>query len=213
MFRKQILAQLKVKYPGVSEKVLGLIADKLVAKVTAEDEIEGVLTELENSPISIKDYADFLQKEGDRRVTEATKKKTTEEEGTPPAPEGIPEDAPSYVKQLLKSVETLGAQVNTLVSEKRNTSVKSKLAEAIGKDVPETFYKRIALPENEDDIAGLAEEIKADWTSLNQDRKNAGMSVLNRKLVTGSEQEGAAPKVSAEILAFAEKNGAKKETI
>ena len=162
MFRKQILAQLKAKHPGVSEKVLGLIADKLVAKVTAEDEIEGVITELDNLPISIKDYADFLQKEGDRRVTEATRK-PKEGELTPPAPAGIPDDAPEYVKELLGVVKTLGSQVETLVKEKHTGSIKSKLAAAIGTDVPETFYKRIALPEKDEDVEALAEEIKADW--------------------------------------------------
>lgn len=72
---EMILAQLMAKNPGVPKAVLGLLATKMLAKVTAEDQIEGAITDFEsNSLVSIADYAALLQKDGDKRVADALKK-------------------------------------------------------------------------------------------------------------------------------------------
>ncbi len=71
----KILAQLLVRNPGVSKIVLGLLADKMASKITEENQIEGVIKEYENnSLISVAEYAALVQKEGDKRVSDALKK-------------------------------------------------------------------------------------------------------------------------------------------
>ncbi len=170
--RKQILAQLRKQFTGVSEKVLGLIADKLAKTVTEESGIEDAITALDEGPISIKEYADFLQRDGDARVQAALAKvkKATGEDPDDDETEtstgkagkasaGNGEEMPAWAKKLFGVVEGL-------VAEKTTTSMKSKLAEAVGKDVPEKFYSRIALPEKEEDIQALAQEIQADWKEI-----------------------------------------------
>ena len=98
--KAKILAQLVKDYPGLSKHVLGLIADKLAAKVTDESEIEGAIAELENTPISIKDYADFLQKETDRRVAAAAASKKADEEETDDDEETPPANPAKGLKHL-----------------------------------------------------------------------------------------------------------------
>lgn len=167
MFRKQILAQLRKANPGVPEKVLGLLADKLVAKVTAEDQIEGEIAELvENMPITIKEFADFVQREGDRRVTEANTKKvvtsTNKEEGA-----GGDEEPTTEFGKLAKMIETLAGTVNGLVKEKSTDSIKTQMeAKLAEKKIPTVLLKG-RVPETAEEMETVLAEIEGDWAVIN----------------------------------------------
>ena len=101
---EKILAQLMAKNPGVSKVILGLIAKKIAEKVTEENQIEGAITEYEsNSPVTIAEYADLLQKEGDKRVATALKKA---KEDKPTDPEPDPKDDPSKPGDVSKQIAT-----------------------------------------------------------------------------------------------------------
>ncbi|RNL50776.1 hypothetical protein [Pedobacter jejuensis] len=201
MFRKQILAQLRKANPGVPEAILGLIADKIAKKVTAEDQIEGEIQELEDGPISIKEYADFVQKTGDKRVQDALAKakkglSTEEEEVETPAGPKAGDEVPAWAQSLITEVKSLRA-------EKTATSIKSKLSEAVGKDVPEAFYNLVQLPDNEEKVQELAEKIQENWKTLNPGQQTNNRGLRNFKApisgVTETQDEG---KVDDSILAY-----------
>lgn len=211
--RKQILAQLKKQYPGVSEKVLGLIANKLAKTVTEENGIEEAITALDEGPISIREYADFLQRDGDARVQAALAKvkKATDENPDDDDDAGASSgkagksstdqdgDMPAWAKKLFGVVEGL-------VAEKTTTSMREKLAAAVGKDVPEKFYSRIALPEKEEDIQELAEAIKSDWKEIapaSITGKNKGL--LNLAAPVNGVTDGTDDKVDDSVTEYAKR--------
>jgi len=163
--RDKILTNLLTKYPGVSKRFLGLWADKLSAKVTEESQIEGVINELDNLPISIPDLAAELQTEGDRRVAAATKKIQTTTSNNPKTEDETKsdDDTPAWAKSLMQEVQTLK-------QEKSQTSIQQKITEKL-KDVPAVFYKG-RIPASEDQIDIAAKEIQDDYTAYKQDQIN-----------------------------------------
>ncbi len=149
---EKILAQLISKNPGVSKAVLTLIAKKLAEKVTEENQIEGAITEFEaNSTISIKDYADFVQKEGDSRVGEAKKKWDQEnkkpepgKEDQPPAvkKDEIPNEMPPWAKEMQDSIAKLSNQVTV---NKSNSTMEDLVAKPRKKEFPRFMSAKQSL--------------------------------------------------------------------
>jgi hypothetical protein len=177
MLRDKILAQLGAKFPGVSKKALGLIADKLAKKVTAEDGIDQAITDFDNA-VSITEFANDLQREGDTRVGEAKKeweKKNPPKPTDPPKPDQPPTDpppndpnaVPAWAKQLID-------QVGTLTKEKTLGTIQSKAKELL-KEVPEAFWNGRALPEKEEDLQTFVETVNKDFNALKQTFVNDGL--------------------------------------
>lgn len=188
MFRRQILAQLRKANPGVPEKVLGLLADKLVAKVTAEDQIEGAIDELVDSmPFTVKEFSDFVQKEGDRRVTEATAKKPVTTKTGDDAPAGGDEPEPTTeVGQLKKMIGDLTQVVTGLVKEKTTSSIKSKMeAQLAEKKIP-AFLLKGRVPEKEEDMEAILTEIEEDWASHGQAVSTTKLNSFKKPVVVAS---------------------------
>jgi hypothetical protein len=90
--KEKLVAELKGKYQGqTTTKFIDSLADRLIVKVEKEEDIKGVIDELENSPVKVAD----IQAEGDRRATELTQKiKELEKKAgeTPPRVEPKPKD-------------------------------------------------------------------------------------------------------------------------
>src|SRR5436190_20123674 len=141
--RNKILAKLAEKFPGLSQKFLGLVADKLSKKVTEESGIDQAITDYDNA-VSITELATDFQKEGDRRVTDAKKewdKKTpaggktkddddqSDDDPAEPKPKdkGKKKDAdepPAWAKQLL-------GEVASLKKEKVLSNIQQKVADKL----------------------------------------------------------------------------------
>jgi hypothetical protein len=173
--REKILAKLKEKFSGLSSTLLGQIADKLATTVTEESAIEGAVGELDKLPISLTDYANLLQKEGDRRVTEAEKKwKETNPGQTPPKTEPAKTNPPA--DEMPSWAKALADEVKTLRQEKAQSTFRSKVAEKLKGKVPDKFYAKLPLPEKEEDLDQFISDIESDWTEIKQGDNNAGLS-------------------------------------
>lgn len=217
MFKEKLLAQLVIKFPGVSKKFLGLWADKLQSKVTEESQIPGVIDALDNLPIPITDLATEFQKEGDDRVDEAKNKwlknppkpanpkppKT--EEQTPPAETKIPEDAPEWAKGLLGTVQTMAQTITGLQKEKTQQTISQKIAshEKI-KGISAAFWNKRALPESEEGIDAFAEDVAKDYGTFVQESKDKGLSIITPP-GGGTHTEKQSTAVDPAIKQFAEK--------
>lgn len=200
--REKILAQLVAKYSGVSKKFLGLWADKLQSKVTEESQIEGVIGELENLPVSIPDLAAEYQKEGDARVSEAKKQWATNppKPDLPPTPPKTDPPAPDDTAALLKQLLT---EVNNLKAEKAKGTIQEKFkANPKLKDIPEALYKGRALPEKEEELEAFVDEIVADHKALEQSLIDKGFAQQSTPIsgVSGSKT------VDADIAAWAQQS-------
>jgi len=197
---EKILAQLVSKNPGVSKAVLTLLAKKLADKVTEESQIEGAISDFEaNSPMTIKEYADFVQAEGDKRVTEALKKKDEPTPPTPPKPkDDQPDDMPPWAKKLQDTVTVLGQE---LTKKKTESTLEQFVAKAKEKGVPEAFARKTLISEDFDIESSLA-AVEAEWSSIKQVELNS--KVVGEKTVSGvktTEKE-----VSSAIADFAKSN-------
>lgn len=192
---------MKYKGKSLSKTFLDQVATSIAAGITEESEIEGKITEL-----------DFMitatANEGNRRATEAA---TKAKAAAAPATDDEDEDEPAAAKPKVKAptpdantalLQQLLEKVTKLESEKSQTSIKDKFVAAIGKDIPEAFYKRIALPETEEEVDALAEEVKADWTALKQDKNNLGLGGDAPRSAGGPA--GAAAPSDAEIESLAD---------
>lgn len=205
MFKDKILAKLKEKFPGLPNQLLGLLVDKLSPKVTEETQIEGVVNELDNSPIPVKEYADFLQRESDRRVTDAEKewkKKTTTTNTQTNNDDQKPDDKKDSSDAQLKALsDRLAAFEAKEQKERLQASLTKKLAE---KKIPAAFAKGRSV-ESEDQLETLLTEIETDYLEVKQTMVNEGNTT---SLPLGSA--GRTDNVEQDILSWATKGTEKK---
>lgn len=143
--RKEILDQLKTKFPGVSESVLGRIADKLAKTATTAEQVK---TAVEGVTIQ-----QVIESYTDSRVTEATQtavrnyedkhgikdgkpvENPTQPTGgeQPTANQGGAGDTPAWAKTLI-------ARIDKIESDRTTTSRKEQLNALISK-LPENLRK------------------------------------------------------------------------
>lgn len=187
--RKEILDALKAKFPGVSDAILGRIADKLAKTATTKEEVttavEGVT------------FQQVLESYGDSRATEAQHTAVTnyekkhglkdgkklEQEGEPggkgeqPKPQEKPgeETVPAWAQAILDSNKALNEEIAKMKGEKVASNRKSKL-NTILEGAPEEFrqryekdFARMSFKDDEDfdgwigDITPDVEKIKNDY--------------------------------------------------
>jgi len=186
---EKILAQLISKNPGVSKAVLTLIAQKLAGKVTEESQIEGAISDFEaNSVLSIKDYADFVQKDGDTRVGEAKKKWDTEnkkpepsKDDQPPADKKDvkPDEMPPWAKELKESLTSLSKQVS---DNKSTSTMEEFVAKAKEKGIPEVYARKTIIGEDFN-METAVSDLATEWAGIQQTNLNS--KVAGEKVVTG----------------------------
>lgn len=199
--KEKILAELKKKYSGLSNELLGLIADRMALKITAEDQIQGGITELENSPISISDYANFLQREGDRRVSEATKthERTLREkfefkEKAEPGP--MPTPGNDDVK---KQLELLNKKLQDMEQKEQKQLLQDKFIKKLTEKKIPLAFARGRVVESEDQIDAIVSEAENDFNEVKQSAVNEGLAT--NTLPIGSN--GRKDDVDADITAWA----------
>lgn len=182
--KKQILDALKAKFPGVSDAILGRIADKLAKTTTNE---EDVATTVEGVT-----FQQVLENYGDSRATEATQtavsnyekkhglKDGQKAQGGELKPEPKTEEdpeTPAWAKALIESNKTLSDKLATLEGEKVTSSRQQKLTAIIGK-LPENLqkpYARVSVKDmTDEEFEALATEITTEVDGLVADAKAKG---------------------------------------
>jgi len=173
--REKILAALNKKYLGLSKKVLGLVADKLATTVTEESQIEGAVAGLDNLPITLKEFADFVQKDGDARVTEALNKKTKKGAGDNDSDDD-PKDEPAAGSNaaLAKQIADLAKLVQGVVQKDTQKTLTEQLhAKLTEKKIPLHMAKGRVI-EKAEDLDTTVAEIETNFTELKQELANQG---------------------------------------
>jgi hypothetical protein len=163
--RNKILDALKAKFEGVSEAILGRIAEKLAKTVTSE---EGVQPAVDGVT-----FQQVVEAEADRRATEATQtainnyeKKHglkdglkvpagggTDEPGKKNPADGDKITSDTIVAAIAAAIKPLGDEITALKVGKVAESRKTKLDELTSK-LPDSFrkpYNRVPLKDMSDD--------------------------------------------------------------
>lgn len=177
---EKILAQLIAKHSGVPKVVLGLLAKKIEPKVTEESQIEGAINDFEtNSPVTVKDYADLLQSESDKRVTEALKKAKVEQ----PDPKTHTPDSKAkdddqndiskiVAEQLAKALEPIQAITKTIQNNNKIGTLKSSLKE---KGIDESWADDVVIGDDFDEVA-VVTRLEEKWNKAIQTGINKQVS-------------------------------------
>lgn len=192
MLKAKILVELKKKHPGLPESFLGFVADKLAAKVTEESQIEGAIDELNNGAISLTDQAAFFQSESDRRVTEAKKKweektpgKQNQNKGKKKADDDDDEDDDDLTEQQ-RQMRELQEKVAAFERKQNEQSLTEKLHQKLKeKNIPLKFAKG-RIPENEQALDTLVNEIETDFTEVKQELTNQGLEQMKGSVIGGN---------------------------
>jgi hypothetical protein len=193
MIKQQILVKLQTKFAGLPKKFLELLAEKLAKKVQDESGIDDAIATLDNAPISVQDLAADFLRYGDSRVTDAEREwlKKNQKQGNEEDDEDDGDDdgddesnsKPKPKTEKRKRSNTgapkwardLQEEIRSLRTEKVQGTFKEKLKERL-KDVPESFYKKWKLPENEAELETFVSDAETEYLAFTQDLKNNGVA-------------------------------------
>ena len=196
--RKEILDALKAKFTGVSEKILGRIADRLAKTVTTQEQVatavEGVT------------FQQVLDSYGDSRATEATQTAVANYEAKhglkdgkvvqKPEPTGTVktdgdgdggEKIPAWAQKLIESNKTLTEQVRTMQGEKLTANRREQLSKIISTLPPSIrkAYERTPVDTlTDEEFETLKGEITTEAAEIAKETTAKGV-VFGRPTVQG----------------------------
>lgn len=197
MFRKEIIDALKARFMGVSEKILGRIADKLANTVAKQEDVAAAVEGVT--------FQQVLDSYGDSRATEAQQtaisnyeKKHGLKDGKAIGGGGLEEDKkkpdeggdefPAWAKAIVESNKALTERLNSLETERTKASRKTEIDAIIGK-LPEKLrkpYERMAYEGlSEDDFGKLKTEVEEEVKSIS-DEMGAKGAVFGRPIAAAS---------------------------
>jgi len=164
--KEKIITELKKKHSGqLTAKFMESLAERLSAKVEKEEDIQGVIDELDNSPIKLTD----LQAEGDRRATELQKKIDELQGQTKMQPIKDTVDD-TVIGQLKKFSEKLEQLERDNKKEKARSALLQRLKE---KDIPAVLLENVTVDAVEQ-VDEVVEKLERQATEL---RKQLGVQL------------------------------------
>lgn len=204
--KEKIMTFLKGKLQGTSESYLNAVSEHYAKSITEETQIE---TTLNDGVISLlKLNAEVLQKEGDRRATEATKtavknafeklgldengnKKETQPPATPPPADEVTAKMEEFFNSRVTPLQQELAAFKK--KELQQTLQAKAIAKLKEKGVSEKYYNgRMTDLENEEGIDTLVTNIETGWKELVQEYAEAGVHLIKPATSGSGVKEGEA---------------------
>lgn len=177
--KQQILDALKAKFEGVSDAILGRIADKLAKTATTAEEVE--------TAVAGVTFQQVLESYGDSRATESAQSavknyeskhnlkdgKPVEQpkEPTKPTPPTGGEDVPAWAKELIESNKKAYEEINRLKAERTTETRQAQLSKLTEK-LPEPIrkaYGRISVDNmTDEDFTALLNDVNGETEAISQ---------------------------------------------
>lgn len=175
----ELKSELEKRYAGqASKKYLENLAERLAHKVEKQEDIEGVLKELEDSPVKISD----LQVEGDRRVSEIKKK--FEEK---PPKESPPDTTPEPSKQPTDELDAIKRELAEMRRDRERAKARAALMErTAGKNIPRALLDDVHV-DSVDDVDTAIERLEKKSEAL---RKEWGVALAQDPPKKGEKPSG-----------------------
>jgi hypothetical protein len=201
--KNKILELLKPKFEGVSETILGRIADKLAKTAKTDEDV--------NTLIEGVTFQQILESYGDSRATEAQqsavanyekkhglkdgKSVKTEPKTEPKAePKIEDDDVPAWAKAIIDSNNSLKSELEAIKGEKTTNKRKSELDKVLNK-APEKIrqrytkdFERMSFKDDEDFNAWIG-DITPDVEAITNDYNTKGGVVRRPKSGGGGNGE------------------------
>lgn len=216
--RKEILEALKAKFQGVSDAILGRIADKLAKTATTADQVKAAVEAYTWQQV-IEGYGDSRATEAQQTAVHSYEAKYGLKDGqkidgggtddkkpepaTPPA--GGAEQVPAWAQALIDSNKSLTERLNRMDGERTTATRKQQLSAVIGK-LPENLrkgYERTSVDNLTDEaFTTLLGEITTEVDGIVKDSQQRG-AVFGRPSVQGGtgNQGGELSKEQQEAIA------------
>ncbi len=219
MFRTQIIEALRNRFAGVSDAILGRVADKLAKTVTSQEQVatavEGVT------------FQQVLESYGDSRATEAqqtavrnyeskyglkdgakveTGGGSPQEQQQPTQPQaGGQEQTSEWAQALLDSVKALRGELDAIKGERQTADRRQRLAAITGK-LPESLrkaYDRTPVEGmTDDDFNALLTEVGTEVDGIVRDGSARGAVFGKPSAVNGrAAQESELSKEQLDTIA------------
>lgn len=220
--KEKIMTFLKGKLQGTSESYLNAVSEHYSKSITDETQIEATLNDGVIGLLKLN--AEVLQKEGDRRATEATKtavknafeKLGLDENGNK---KETPKDTPTddvfakFEKLLNDKVTPLQQELSAYKKKETQQTLQTQvIAKLKEKGISEKFYKgRINELENEEGIDAIVTSIETDWTEFVQEKAEEGVHLVKPASSGSAVKEGEALGKEIAALRNAETNGEGKK--
>lgn len=197
--KQQFLEALKTKFDGVSDRILGRMADRLAKTATATDDVQSVVDNVT--------FQQILEQYGDSRATEAQQtaiktyeskyglkdgKPTTEDvaKATPQDATEAGNDIPAWAQSLIESNKALSAQVAAMQGERVTADRRAQLSE-ITANLPQAIrkaYNRTPIDQLTDEqFEALKGEVTAEAAEIAKETATRG-AVFGRPTVQGGTQ-------------------------
>ena len=201
--KNKILELLKPKFEGVSETILGRIADKLSKTAKTDEDV--------NTLVEGVTFQQILESYGDSRATEAQqsavanyekkhglkdgKSVKTEPKTEPKAePKTEKDDVPAWARALIDSNNSLKSELEAIKGEKTTNKRKSELDKVLNK-APEKIrqrytkdFERMSFKDDEDFNAWIG-DITPDVEAITNDYNTKGGVVRRPKSGGGGNGE------------------------
>lgn len=201
--KNKILELLKPKFEGVSETILGRVADKLAKTAKTDEDV--------NTLIEGVTFQQILESYGDSRATEAQqsavanyekkhglkdgKSVKTEPKTEPKAePKTEDDDVPAWAKALIDSNNSLKSELEAIKGEKTTNKRKSELDKVLNK-APEKIrqrytkdFERMSFKDDEDFNAWIG-DITPDVEAITNEYNTKGGVVRRPKSGGGGNGE------------------------
>lgn len=172
LMKKKALELLATKFEGVSETILGRIADKILKTAETEDDLSAAVDKVTVQSL-LESYADSRVTEAQRTAVENYKKKhgivddpkqPSEPTKQDPAPAPKKDDEmPAWAKSLVEANEKLTNELAAIKGEKTKVTREAALSKAL-KGVPEAFksrytkdFSRLTFKDDEDFDSWISE--------------------------------------------------------
>ena len=206
---------LKTKFDGVSDAILGRIADKLSKTAKTDEDV--------NTLVEGVTFHQILESYGDSRATEAQQSaisnyekkhglkdgKVVKNENSKDKKPDVPEapeadDMPAWAKALIESNKALTTRLETIEGDKTAKTRKSALDKVLGK-APDKIRQRYEKDfsrmnfKDDDDFNGWIEEITPDVESITNDYNTKGGVVTRPKVSGGGSKADENPHLKARI--------------
>lgn len=177
--KQQILDALKAKFEGVSDAILGRIAEKLAKTATTAEDVE--------TAVAGVTFQQVLESYGDSRATEAQQsavsnyeKKHNLKDGKPiekqepkpqPQPQNGGEPVPAWAQALIDSNKAMSDEIQRLKTERTTDTRKQQLSKVVEKlpDSIRKVYDRIPVDQmSDDDFNAMLTDVNGEVESISQ---------------------------------------------
>lgn len=194
--KKDIIEALKTKFEGVSESILGRVADKVAKTSTTLEEatnsVEGMTWQT-----LMESYADSRATEAQKTAVSNYERKHNLKDGqkvqAPKEPtEG--DDTPAWAKALIEQNQQLKSRLDSIEGEKVQTSRKQQIDALVAK-LPEALrkpYTRMAYKDlSDEDFGTLLSEVGADVEAMAKEASSSGALFGKPKASQGGAEKAA----------------------